>query len=103
MNNINQERPGPWFVYILRSAANRLYTGISTDVQRRLVEHEGSPRGAKALRGQGPFHLEWQHEFPDRATASRMEYRIKSLTRANKEKLLSGTLALACLLDVGRD
>jgi putative endonuclease len=43
-------------VYILRCADDTYYTGISADVERRIAEHEGSPRGAKYLKG--PLHLE---------------------------------------------
>ena len=45
-----------WSLYLIRDAAGRLYTGISTDVARRLAEHAAG-RGARALRGRGPLAL----------------------------------------------
>ena len=64
-------------VYILRCADNSYYTGIAADVVRRIMEHEGSPRGAKYLKGRGPLTLVFSEVVGDRSTASQIEYRIK--------------------------
>ncbi len=87
----------PWHVYMLRCADGRLYTGISTDVMRRLQEHRGAlgnSKGAKALRGKSPLTLVWQVACADRSEASRLEYRIKQLPKASKEILVAGKLAI---------
>ncbi|MEA1063398.1 GIY-YIG nuclease family protein [Apirhabdus apintestini] len=77
-----------WSLYILHTAGNRLYTGITTDVARRLREHQ-TGKGAKALRGQGMLRLVFSHPIGDRALALRVEYRIKQLTRVQKERLIA--------------
>lgn len=77
-------------VYMLRCADGSLYTGIATDVSRRLQEHQSSSRGAKYLRGRGPLMLEFQQVVGDRADASKVEYLLKNLAKADKEELVSG-------------
>lgn len=78
-----------WFVYLIRTAKGLLYTGISTDPARRLRQHQGElAGGAKALRGKGPLQLVWQYPAPNRAVASRWEYQLKQLSKAEKELLL---------------
>ena len=83
---------------MLRTAAGHLYTGITTDVERRLDEHAGGAKGAKSLRGKGPLELVFEHPADDRAAASRLEARIKRLSRQDKEQLLSGDTALLAQL-----
>ena len=88
-------RPQPpaaecWSLYVVRRSDGALYTGIATDVTRRLAEHAGEGgRGAKALRGRGPLTLELSHAVGDRSTAQRLEARIKRLSKARKEHLLA--------------
>lgn len=77
-----------WFVYILRTAAGHLYTGISTDPRRRLQEHASGKNGARSLRGKGPLTLQWQQEAADRSQASRLEAAIKKLGKADKEEII---------------
>ena len=74
-----------WYVYILHCADNTFYTGITTDLERRLMEHNESPRGAKYTRGRTPVKLVYKASHENRAHASKEEYRIKRLSR--KEKL----------------
>jgi putative endonuclease len=76
-----------WYVYILKCANNSLYTGITTDIERRLKEHNTSKRGAKYTRNKRPVILLKSFEFENRSTASKEEYRIKQLTREEKLKL----------------
>lgn len=85
-------------LYILRCADDSLYTGIASDVTRRLAEHETGGRGAKYLRGKQPLRLEFSSEVGDRATASRLEYRVKRLSREQKEALIAGHRSIADLL-----
>lgn len=93
--------PGPgWFVYLLRCGDGSLYTGITTDVARRLAEHcgdHGGRRGAKALRGRQPLQIVFSEAVGDRSRAQRLEYRIKQMDKRAKEAIVSGRLALATL------
>lgn len=77
-----------WQLYIVQTAAGMLYTGISTDVERRVAQHQAG-RGARALRGKGPLVLVYHCAAGDRATASRLEYRVKQLSRQQKLRLIA--------------
>ena len=81
-------------VYIVRCADDTYYTGIAADVARRITEHESSPRGAKYLKGRGPLTLVFSAVIGDRSAASRVEYRIKQLSRTGKEALINGHKSL---------
>jgi putative endonuclease len=87
-----------WELYLVRDADGRLYTGISTDPERRLREHDGTRRGARALRGRGPLALVFRHPAGDRAAALRLEAAVKRLDRRAKERLVSGETEAAALL-----
>ena len=76
-----------WKLYILRCGDGSLYTGISTDVARRLEEHR-SGKGAKYTRSRGPLELVYVEDCPDKSTALRRELEIKSLPRDEKLKLI---------------
>jgi len=84
-------------LYIVRCADGTLYTGIATDVAKRLAEHESGPRGAKYLRGKGPLEVVFSAAAGDRAVASQLEYRVKQLSRMQKLELIEGRLRLASL------
>lgn len=71
-----------------------MYTGIALDVARRLQEHERGIRGAKYLRGRVPLELVFEQPAGDRATAQRLEHRVKRLSRIDKEALIGGDLSL---------
>lgn len=77
-----------WSVYILCCSDGSFYTGIATDVARRVAEHEAGPKGSKYLRGRGPFRIAFQTEVGDRGLATRLEFRIKRLGRDEKERLI---------------
>ena len=77
-----------WIVYILECADGTLYTGITNDLDRRMLEHE-SGQGAKYTKGRGPFQLVYSERFQGRGPASRREIQIKSLNREQKLKLVS--------------
>jgi putative endonuclease len=87
-------------VYIIRTAAGLLYTGISTDPLRRLQEHESSKKGARSLRGKGPLQIVFQAYAADRSIASILEARIKRLSRAQKLLLIRGDVTVSRLLIV---
>ena len=82
-----------WFVYVLRCGDGTLYTGISTDVARRLSEHQAG-KGARALRGRGPLQLVWQQHVGGHGDALRLEYRLKQWPKARKEALILGQASL---------
>ncbi len=84
-------------VYILRCADDSYYTGIAADVDRRIGEHESSPRGAKYLKGRGPLTLVFSEAVGNRSVASRLEYRIKQLSRPQKQDLIDGRANLSSL------
>lgn len=75
-----------YYVYILLCADNTLYTGITTDIVRRLDEHNTKPNGAAYTRGRRPVTLVYSDTRTNRAEASTEEARIKKLSR--KEKIL---------------
>mgnify|MGYP001825078059 CR=1 FL=1 len=89
-----------YHLYILRCRDGSLYTGIATDVARRLSEHESGKRGAKYLRGRGPLQLVFQQSLGDRSAATRAEYQVKRLDRSQKEALVSGAVSLEDCLRV---
>ncbi len=89
---------GEYSLYIVRCADGSLYTGIATDIERRLHEHASASRGAKYLRGRGPLKLEFSECVGDRSRASQAEFRVKRLDREQKEKLITGQHSLADLL-----
>ncbi|QIL88659.1 GIY-YIG nuclease family protein [Microbulbifer sp. SH-1] len=84
-----------WFVYLIRTRAGSLYTGITRDVARRFGEHSnGGPKAAKALRGRGPLTLEFQQAVADKSQALKLELQIKKWPKARKEALIAGYIAL---------
>ena len=88
-----------WFLYMVRCKDSSLYTGITTDVERRFKEHQdGGPKAAKSLRGKGPLKLELFEEMPNQSMALKAEYRIKQLPKATKERLVAGELIIQELL-----
>ena len=76
-----------WKLYILRCGDGTLYTGITTDVEKRLEAHR-SGKGAKYTRGRGPLELVYREDCGDHGAALRREYAVKALTREEQEKLL---------------
>ena len=87
-----------WSLYLIRTADNSLYTGITTDVARRFMQHQ-SGKGAKALRGKGELILVFSAPVGERSLALRMEYRIKQLTKRQKERLVAGDGIFEALLE----
>jgi putative endonuclease len=78
-----------WFLYILRCGDNSLYTGITTDVKRRLAEHRGKAgRGARYLRGRGPLVLVYTKKAGTRSQALKMEFKVKKMKKNDKERLI---------------
>ncbi len=79
-----------WYIYILRCADHSLYTGITNDLARRLNEHATQDsKSAKYMRGKTPFELVFQFEVDNRSIATKIEYKIKHLSRENKLALIA--------------
>ena len=74
-----------WFVYILLCSDITLYTGITNNINKRVEDHKKGI-GAKYTKGRSPLSLIWQEKHPNKSSASKREYEIKSLTK--KQKLI---------------
>ncbi len=77
-----------WYVYIVECVDNTLYTGITTDLKKRLAAHNSLNLGAKYTRGRQPVKLVYSCEFQTKSEALKEEYRIKQLTKGEKQQLL---------------
>ena len=79
-----------WQVYIVRCADGTLYTGVATDVARRVAEHNGTrTNGARYTRARRPVNLVYHEKAANRSAAGKREYGIKQLTRREKLALIS--------------
>ncbi|SVD63432.1 uncharacterized protein METZ01_LOCUS416286 [marine metagenome] len=78
-----------WIVYILKCGDNSLYTGITNNLEVRLLAHEEG-RGAKYTKGRGPFKVVYQKIYKTRSEATTKEIEIKKLNVEEKKKLISG-------------
>ena len=80
-----------WFVYIVRCVDGSLYTGSTTDVERRLAEHNGERAGgAKYTRVRQPVALVYRETLESRSAAAKREFEIKQMDKARKERLVGG-------------
>ncbi len=77
-----------WHVYIVKCKDGTLYTGVATDVARRLIEHNTSPKGAKYTRARRPVTLAYSERASSRSAAGTREHEIKSLSRIEKLTLI---------------
>jgi len=78
-----------YYVYILKCADDTLYTGITTELARRVDEHNGSDKGAKYTRVRRPVTLVYSEVYDDRSAASKREYKIKKkMTRREKLEMI---------------
>ena len=75
------------YVYVLECADGTLYTGYTTDVDRRVAEHDAG-EGAKYTRGRTPVELVHVESFESKSAALSREYEIKQLSRRQKERLI---------------
>ncbi|ELZ31019.1 endonuclease containing a uri domain [Halogeometricum pallidum JCM 14848] len=75
------------YVYVLRCSDDSLYTGYTTDVARRVEEHDAG-EGAKYTRGRTPVELVHTESYESKSTAMSREYEIKQLSRSQKERLV---------------
>lgn len=77
-----------WYVYMLRCNDGTLYTGITTDVKRRLVEHNEGKNGAKYTKARRPVEMVYKKRCKDRSSAASKEAALRKLDRAEKELLI---------------
>ena len=80
-----------YYVYMLRCEDNSIYTGITTNIERRMNEHffNLNDKAAKYTKSHKPARLEAVFKFDSRSSASKEEYRIKHLNKEEKEKIIS--------------
>ncbi|GMQ48769.1 GIY-YIG nuclease family protein [Vibrio sp. 10N] len=77
-----------WYVYLIRTAENKLYCGVTNDLERRFKQHQ-TGKGAKALRGRGPLKLVWSQPQQSKSEALKTEIAIKKLDKKRKERLVA--------------
>jgi putative endonuclease len=94
-----------WSVYVVRCSDGSLYTGIATDVRRRISEHaQTNGKGAKYLRGKRPLQLVFVKAIGSRGLALRVESQIKKLPKVQKEELINQENMFNKLVEfVGKD
>ena len=83
-----QDKTMNWLVYIILCSDDSLYTGITTDIVRRLAQHSAGT-GAKYFRGRSPRRLVYLEDGHDRSSASRREMEIKKLRPVDKRRLIA--------------
>jgi len=84
---VDERREADHWVYVLRCADDTLYTGYTTDVERRVAEHDAGD-GAKYTRGRTPVELVHAEGFGSRSAALSREHEVKALSRSAKERLI---------------
>ena len=78
-----------WFVYIVQCSDGTFYTGITTDVERRVREHNShNQKGSRYVRSRRPAELVYCESCPDRSAASRREYAVRKMSRSQKLALI---------------
>ena len=77
-----------WVVYILKCGDGSLYTGITSNIEARMLAHENG-KGAKYTKGRGPFFLAYKEVCSNRSEATKREMDIKKLSQQEKFKLMS--------------
>lgn len=83
----NSSARTPWFIYIVRCRDGSLYTGITTDLARRIAEHNGPRGGARYTRPRRPVTMVYKESAETRALATKRERQIKKLSPVEKNRL----------------
>ena len=78
-----------WYLYVVRCADGSLYTGVTTNLARRLHEHNFTKRGAKYTRSRRPVEMVWSKEYHDRSSAQSAEYNFKKLVHKQKLEIIT--------------
>lgn len=79
----------PWYLYVVNCSDGTLYTGVTTNVDRRVHEHNTSKRGAKYTKTRRPVNLLWSKEYTSRSEAQSAEYEFKRLFREQKLQIIN--------------
>lgn len=77
-----------WHIYMLKCSDGSIYTGITTDLTRRVDEHNSSSKGAKYTRVRRPVELIYSESHSDKSSASKREHQIKQLSKIQKLSLI---------------
>ncbi len=77
-----------WHIYIVQTRLGHWYTGITTDVTRRFAQHQAG-KGAKNLKGKGPLTLIYQQQVGSRSEATKLEIKVKKLTKVQKQQFVA--------------
>ena len=77
------------YVYMLWCADNSIYTGITTNLDRRIYEHNHKTKWASYTKGKRPVNLLWSQQSENRSTATKLEIQIKKLTKKQKIKMIT--------------
>ena len=101
---MNNPHPLPaWWVYILECSDGSLYTGITTELERRVEEHNSSPKGARYTKSRRPVHLVYAKVCPNRSDALKEEIRIKRMARQEKLELIASSEVPASTQEAGAE
>ncbi|WP_279625351.1 GIY-YIG nuclease family protein [Xenorhabdus eapokensis] len=76
-----------WYIYLIRTRDGSLYTGITNNIACRFKQHAAG-KGAKYLKGKNPLTLVYQSQVGNKSVALKMEYRVKKLSKQQKERLV---------------
>ena len=92
---MNNNKMNNWFLYLIRCKHGQLYTGITTDVERRFEEHKShDKKGSKYLRGKAPLRLVMKKRIGNKSLALKIEAKVKKLSKAKKELLVDGKIKI---------
>ena len=79
-----------WYQYVVECGDGSFYAGSTTDIQRRLFEHNNTNKGAKYTKSRRPVKLVYSQEFENRSKAQKAEAAFKKLSRSEKERVVYG-------------
>ena len=92
---MNNNKMNNWFLYLIRCKHGQLYTGITTDVERRFEEHKShDKKGSKYLRGKAPLRLVMKKRIGNKSLALKIEAKVKKLSKVKKELLADGKIKI---------
>ena len=78
-----------WYLYVVSCSDGTLYTGVTTDLVRRVHEHNETKRGAKYTKTRRPVKLLWSRQYANRSEAQKAEYQFKQLFREQKLQIIT--------------
>ena len=87
---MKRDKSKRWFLYVVECSDKSLYTGITTDIDRRIDEHNHSKKGAKYTASRRPVQIVFARIFENQSTATKAECQFKKFRRKEKLKIISG-------------